>query len=166
MSTTATLATMPPEVLENIADFATSADLKSLRLVSRDMSAKVLRTYARDLFAHQAYYLNSEAHLAHALVVAKHPVFGPALCTLSLLVHEVRPASELEDEIAFTTEKNASHKRKMRSLGMPPNLKHEQKLQDLERYTAAWREQERFRHGGGQGQALKALMEQIKRNRK
>ncbi|WPV22548.1 hypothetical protein CLAFUW4_14694 [Fulvia fulva] len=125
------------------------------------MASKVLRTYARVLFEHQAYYLNSEASLDRATLIAKHPVFGPALRILSLFVEEVERDYDLEDETALTEKIDASHKRKMRGLGMPPSTNHEKRLRALDQRRVSWLEQERFRAEGKQNRALRQLMDQI-----
>ncbi|KAK4609946.1 hypothetical protein CLAFUR0_14694 [Fulvia fulva] len=80
------LNALPPEIFETVAQHLDPADLVATRLVSRDIAAKTLRTFATVHFTEKCFLLSSRNCLLAAIDIAKHPVFGPALRKLSFYI--------------------------------------------------------------------------------
>lgn len=75
---------VPPEIFEHIAEHASNADLRALRLTSRATASRVLRTYTKAHFTCRNIYLCLEDDLLQAIEIADHPTFGPALKQLNV----------------------------------------------------------------------------------
>jgi hypothetical protein len=96
---------VPPEMFERIAIHARPKDLMSLRLVSRGIAAKVLRTYEARLFSRLVVMVCSEDSLRGALERARHPFVGPRIRKIA--VYENLPeGSEKYDRPEFLTTSN------------------------------------------------------------
>lgn len=88
----ATLSSLPPELLENVAQHLSSIDICVLRLASRDMAFKVLQTtFTREHFAKRSCLMFSLSGLETVLEIARHPILGRALRELVFYVDTVSP---------------------------------------------------------------------------
>ncbi|SMY29816.1 unnamed protein product [Zymoseptoria tritici ST99CH_1A5] len=79
MSHTNSLGGLPPEIFDHVAGLTTPKDLMSLRLVSRDVAAKVLCICKPVLFSTKKIMLCHEASMLSALEHAQHPTLGNAI---------------------------------------------------------------------------------------
>lgn len=83
------ILTIPPEVFELIATNAARADLLPLRLVSRETSQRVFRTYLKAHFTERAFLLSSEESLRTLLAISQNEVLARSLTRIDLSIEEV-----------------------------------------------------------------------------
>lgn len=91
MATTNTLATLPAEMSERIAQAADKFDLPALRLVSRECDTKSLRTITQAHFTRRSVLLMDVASLEDAIYLSKHGIFGKAVQHLSICMDDMPP---------------------------------------------------------------------------
>lgn len=114
----ASLAGLPLELFEFVAQHLSRYELKSLRLANRQIASKVFDSYKQALFSHQAYYMALPESIQFAIDISSHAVFGSALRKLTFLVDDVTHRTYKADPDNF----------------MPP-LKHGNYV---DKVTAAW----------------------------
>ena len=81
-STITGLSDLPPEITEEIAKLVRAKDLLALRLVSRDVEAKVVRTFAEKYFTTWGVLLCSKESLQAFMSIAANAKLGRVIKTL------------------------------------------------------------------------------------
>lgn len=80
------LLTIPNELFERIAEAADKEDLLNLRLVAREASARVMRTYTKVYFTERAFLLSSGESLRTLLEIASHATYGRSMRRVVLCI--------------------------------------------------------------------------------
>ncbi len=88
-SSATSLADLPAETVERIAELSSRSDLLALRLVDRGMSSKVFRTFVKVHFTDRGFLLCNEASLRTLANIVEHETFGKVLRTVALYDNEL-----------------------------------------------------------------------------
>ena len=104
------ILTIPPELFDDIARHARPQDLCALRLVSRDVAARVLKVYTEVHFTERSFLLYRESLQTLTEIVGSE-YFGRQLKKVVLCVDELPPAAiqdipraEMEEAISILAE--------------------------------------------------------------
>lgn len=89
------IVTIPPELLERIVQVADPHDLLALRLVSREVHARIERVFVKAHFSERAFLLCSIHSLTTLLETAEHPVYGKSMRKVLICGDEI-PSPEAE----------------------------------------------------------------------
>lgn len=90
------LANLPPELMEHIANHVTPSDLPSLRLVSREMNAKVFRAFSKALFSDRAFLLSNRSSMNMLYAISRHKTFARDVEHIRFSPLTLRPVDEFK----------------------------------------------------------------------
>lgn len=131
------LLSLPPEIMERIAEDLPAKDFLSLRLVCKDIEAKVLRCYSRKCFSERAFGVSSPWSMAALQGIADHPQFKQSMARVELELSQM--ITGLQDQRRHRYEPRGSSK----SLNSEERVRHRdlrkihQGLEDNERRLVA-----------------------------
>ncbi|KAK5133901.1 hypothetical protein LTR08_007130 [Meristemomyces frigidus] len=115
-SSKTSLHDLPPELMEAIAEQVSPQDLLSLRLMSRDINAKVHRTVTKVHFTDKTFLLPDEQSMQALEDISKHAVFGKSLKTVRLSdSHVVEPSYRHQQAVRDTRQARRKN-REMRQI--------------------------------------------------